>query len=581
MAGEWKAIALGTTHMFAVKTDGTLWGWGQDIGGQLGNGSGTAQVNSPSMIDAATTWRTVAANAFSSFAARTDGTLWAAGGNSGTLGNGNRTSRVTLGQVLGSTAWLDLAVLQDSDHVVWMAADSTAWACGREASGQMAFAGRNNLIPDLVLPGLSPVQSISFSAPVTVPVGNTITLAATTGSGLPARYLVTGPATVQGDQLRIDGAGLVSVTAYQPGDNFWQSSDMVQRFLNATGPTVTTLAATNIGPTTATIRASINPNGSATTALFQRGTSASYGTNVAINLSPNNGTLPQTVTLALTGLAPGATYHYRATATNGLGTTDGVDLTFTTISNDTKLSALTTTADAFTPPFSGGTAAYSATVPNATASVTVTPTATNAGATLQVRVSGGTFTPLASAATSAPLSVAIGANSIEIVVTAQDGVTQKTYSIAVKRLSKYEELALASGLTGPGSGPLEDFDGDGIGNLLELGFGTGAGNPSEGAAELAIPGGALARNGQPIVIPNPTPGGTAYAGVFIRRKDAASRGLTYTAFFSAELDDWQPGTGAIVVLAEDANFEAVSIPFPADLGPWHPTFFRVEVSIAP
>ncbi len=344
-------------------------------------------------------------------------------------------------------------------------------------------------------------------------------------------------------------------------------------------PEAFTDVATNVLPASATLNGHVLPNGVATNAWFEYGATKSYGT-ITASQAIGSGTTSVNVSGAISGLLPQG-YHFRSVAQNAMGTTYGTNFTFTTQSTNPNLAALTTTAGDLTPSFASGTTAYAATVSNATASVIVTPTADNAAATLQVRVNGGTFTPLASAASSAPLNIALGANSIEVLVTAQDGVTKRTYSLAVQRLSKYEELANAFGLTGPNSGPLEDFDGDGIRNLLELGFGTGASNPNQGPAELAISGATLVRNGQPIVIPNPISGGTAYAGVFIRRKDAASRGLTYAALFSAELDDWQPGTGVPDVLSADANYEAVAIAFPANLGPWHPKFFRVEVSVAP
>jgi hypothetical protein len=370
----------------------------------------------------------------------------------------------------------------------------------------------------------------------------------------------------------------VSVTAYQPGDNFWQSSDMVQRFVNAVAPSVTTLAATSVGTTTATLRATINPQGSATTAQFQHGTDTNYGTNTAIALSPNNGTLPQAVSLAITGLAPGTTYHFRATATNALGTTDGADVTFTTLDSNANLSALTTSAGALTPGFASGLTSYTApAVANATTTATVTPTASSPTATIAVRVNSDNFAPLASGATSAPLSLAVGVNTIEVRVTASDGITQRLYTIGVTRRSRWEDLAATLGLGG--SGPLDDFDFDGTDNLLEVGFGTSASDTAEGSGPLEYSGGTITRRGQPLVIRHPS--GPGYAGAFLRRKDAAALGLSYEPHFSADLEVWGPGTAALIVLAEDANYEIVAMPFPDFIGALPPQFFKVGVTIAP
>ncbi|MBL9129812.1 MAG: fibronectin type III domain-containing protein, partial [Verrucomicrobiaceae bacterium] len=99
----------------------------------------------------------------------------------------------------------------------------------------------------------------------------------------------------------------------------------------AFGPTqVVTLPATNVTTTTATLNGTVNPNGVATTAEFQYGTSTSYGSTASITLSPNNGTNTQTVSANITGLTPGTLYHYRLTAQNGETSANGADMTFTT-----------------------------------------------------------------------------------------------------------------------------------------------------------------------------------------------------------------------------------------------------------
>lgn len=95
-------------------------------------------------------------------------------------------------------------------------------------------------------------------------------------------------------------------------------------------PAVTTSAATGVTSVTATLNATINPAGTATTAEFEYGTTPSYGSTASITLSPNNGTAAQTVSANLSGLAASTTYYYRATAVNGVGTRNGSGLSFTT-----------------------------------------------------------------------------------------------------------------------------------------------------------------------------------------------------------------------------------------------------------
>lgn len=96
-------------------------------------------------------------------------------------------------------------------------------------------------------------------------------------------------------------------------------------------PTVTTQGAGSITFTGAMLSGTVNPNGFATSALFEYGLDTSYGGTASGTLSPNDGTSAQNVTATLTGLIPGTVYHYRLTATNAGGTASGADLTFSTL----------------------------------------------------------------------------------------------------------------------------------------------------------------------------------------------------------------------------------------------------------
>jgi alpha-tubulin suppressor-like RCC1 family protein len=93
----------------AVKTDGTLWAWGQGIYGQLGLNNLT-NYSSPKQIGVLTTWSKISNCSGSGFAIKTDGTLWSWGINTaGQLGLGNTTNRSSPNQVGASTTWLKIA----------------------------------------------------------------------------------------------------------------------------------------------------------------------------------------------------------------------------------------------------------------------------------------------------------------------------------------------------------------------------------------------------------------------------------------------------------------------------------------
>ena len=102
---------------------------------------------------------------------------------------------------------------------------------------------------------------------------------------------------------------------------------------------------------------------------------------------------------------------------------------------DASLSMLALSAGTLSPAFIGGIVDYTATVSNATNSVTLTPTlaSTATGASVAVRINGGLFSNATSGQASGALPLAVGSNPIEVKVTSQDGATTKIYTVTVFR----------------------------------------------------------------------------------------------------------------------------------------------------
>ncbi len=96
--------------------------------------------------------------------------------------------------------------------------------------------------------------------------------------------------------------------------------------------TVQTQEASTLAQTTATLNASVNPNGSEVgDCHFEYGTTAAYGTSVPCATLPGSGTSPVEVSAPVTKLAPNTTYHYRIVASNAGGTSNGSDEAFATL----------------------------------------------------------------------------------------------------------------------------------------------------------------------------------------------------------------------------------------------------------
>lgn len=99
-------------------------------------------------------------------------------------------------------------------------------------------------------------------------------------------------------------------------------------------PTVTTGSSSSITTSGGTVAGTVNDNGLPTTWVVHYGTTTSYGSTASGGTSAGAIT-PYSVSKALTGLSGGTTYHYRISATNDVGTTNGSDGSFTTLSTPT------------------------------------------------------------------------------------------------------------------------------------------------------------------------------------------------------------------------------------------------------
>jgi uncharacterized protein (TIGR02145 family) len=109
-------------------------------------------------------------------------------------------------------------------------------------------------------------------------------------------------------------------------------------------PTATTNAASGITSTTTTLNASINANYASTTVTFQYGLTTSYGSTATATQSPVTGSTATLVSAAVSGLIPNTLYHFRVVGVNCGGTTNGSDLTFTTLCAAPVASAIAATA---------------------------------------------------------------------------------------------------------------------------------------------------------------------------------------------------------------------------------------------
>jgi alpha-tubulin suppressor-like RCC1 family protein len=135
---NWSKISNNTQTAIAIKTDGTLWAWGRNNIGQLGIPDKVYR-SSPVQVGALTTWSSIGVGGgFCALALKTDGTLWAWGEpNYGSLGTNDVLNRSSPTQVGAATDWSQLSFGQS--HTLLLKTNGTLWSMGQGPNGPIGL----------------------------------------------------------------------------------------------------------------------------------------------------------------------------------------------------------------------------------------------------------------------------------------------------------------------------------------------------------------------------------------------------------------------------------------------------------
>ncbi len=137
VATTWATVGAGSAFTCATRTGGgTLWCWGVNTNGQLGAGN-TTQTNVPGQVGALSTWAAVGAGGLGhTCAPKADGTLWCWGQNTyGQLGDGATRATSTRVQVGAATSWTSAG--SGTSHACGVLAAGTLWCWGQNNYGQL------------------------------------------------------------------------------------------------------------------------------------------------------------------------------------------------------------------------------------------------------------------------------------------------------------------------------------------------------------------------------------------------------------------------------------------------------------
>jgi alpha-tubulin suppressor-like RCC1 family protein len=134
---DWIQVSAGTYHNLGLRANGTAWAWGLNATGQLGNETTTAQSSPVSIVGGFTDWTQLSGGFKHSLGLRANGTLWAWGYNFlGELGDNTIVDKSSPVSVVGGfTDWVQVS--SGSHHGIALRGNGTAWGWGENAFGRL------------------------------------------------------------------------------------------------------------------------------------------------------------------------------------------------------------------------------------------------------------------------------------------------------------------------------------------------------------------------------------------------------------------------------------------------------------
>jgi alpha-tubulin suppressor-like RCC1 family protein len=143
---NWVQVSMAENHAMAIKNNGTLWGWGRNDNGQLGQRDLIISRSTPRQeFTSSTNWKQVSASPVNTLALKTDGTLWCWGDNFyGQVGDNTRLDRSTPRQVGTATDWKQIS--SGALYNMAIKTNGSLWFWGRNDFITTGVSGNNDLI---------------------------------------------------------------------------------------------------------------------------------------------------------------------------------------------------------------------------------------------------------------------------------------------------------------------------------------------------------------------------------------------------------------------------------------------------
>jgi len=316
------AVSAGTSHSMAVKSDGTVWAWGLNTNGRLGDGT-TTQRTAPVQVMNLTGVVSIAAGADHSMAVKSDGTVWAWGLNTyGRLGDGTTTQRTS--PVLVSNLTGVVSIAAGAYHSMAFKSDGTVWAWGLNTNGRLGDGTTTQRI--------TPVQVKNFTGAVSIAAGEAHSIALKSDGTVWAWGLNTngrlgdGTTTQRTTPVQVSNlTGIIAVSAGSAHSMALQSDGTVWAWgLNTNGQLgdgTATIRTTAVQVSSLTGAVSIAAGGSHSIALKSDGKTWAWGNNANYQLGDwsilNRNTPVQVIGIAeIIDVSVGSS-HYLALKSDG------------------------------------------------------------------------------------------------------------------------------------------------------------------------------------------------------------------------------------------------------------------------
>ncbi|MBF0450343.1 MAG: cadherin domain-containing protein [Candidatus Magnetomorum sp.] len=218
------AIAAGDYHTVALKNDGTVWTWGDNPFGQLGDGT-TIMKKTPVRVVDISNVTSIAAGYVHTLALRNDGTVWGWGGNVyGQLGD--NTTEMRTRPVKADIFPKVIAVEAGHYHSLVLKSDGSVWSFGSNSFGQLGDSTLQGQMQPLQVHGLNNVGTLDIGTPYFISEDSQTgaILFSITDEETPSEYLIvtaasSNPRLVPETSITLEGSGKIRTITVRPAKN--------------------------------------------------------------------------------------------------------------------------------------------------------------------------------------------------------------------------------------------------------------------------------------------------------------------------------------------------------------------------